>query len=158
MNLVEVKIGALLLDPNNNSPIVVLKGISSENILPIWVGPFEANAIASEIEKSRPNRPMPHDLFRTAILISEATIEKVVITKLRRNTFFAKIQVTGHDGDTISIDARPSDAIAISLRMDSPIFVNKNLFSATQNIGQTSKPEVILTDAPPNEDWPAEIA
>src|SRR3954469_21890117 len=110
--LVEVKIGALIMDPNSNSPIVVLKGVDSDTILPIWVGAYEANAIALEIEKVVPQRPMTHDLIRNLIVELGYRAEKVIVSDLRDNTFYASVQLSSEDGDdTVVLDARPSDAI-----------------------------------------------
>src|SRR3954468_19816629 len=92
-NLIEVKIGALIMDPNTNTPIVVLKGVDSETVLPIWVGAFEANAIALEIEKIVPQRPMTHDLLRNLIIECGLTAKSVVISDLQDNTFYARIEL-----------------------------------------------------------------
>src|SRR5258708_28085355 len=91
--LVEVKIGALIMDPNTNTPIVVLKGVDSETVLPIWVGAFEANAIALEIEKVVPQRPMTHDLLRNVIVECGLSAKQVTITNLQENTFYAPIKI-----------------------------------------------------------------
>ncbi len=120
--LVEVKIGALIMDPNSNSPIVVLKGVDSDTILPIWVGAFEANAIALEIEKIVPQRPMTHDLIRNLITEIGFQVIRVIITDLRENTFYALIELTDQTGKTVTLDARPSDAIALALRSDCAIY------------------------------------
>ncbi|HEX8637138.1 MAG TPA: bifunctional nuclease family protein, partial [Pyrinomonadaceae bacterium] len=125
--LVEVKIGALIMDPNTNTPIVVLKGVETETILPIWVGAFEANAIALEIEKVVPQRPMTHDLLRNLILQSGFQSERVIVTDLLDNTFYAVIELSDKNGEIVSLDARPSDAIALALRLDCPIFVDKKV-------------------------------
>ena len=114
-NLVEVKIGALIMDPNTNTPIVVLKGIDSETVLPIWVGAFEANAIALEVEKVVPQRPMTHDLLRNLVIECGLTASRVVITDLLDNTFYASIELTDEAGDPMMLDSRPSDAIALAL-------------------------------------------
>lgn len=126
--LVEVKIGALIMDPNSNSPIVVLKGVESENILPIWVGAYEANAIALEIEKIAPQRPMTHDLLRNLIIETGMSIESVVISDLTNNTFYARIELTDRESNKHVLDSRPSDAIALALRADCPIFVAQEVF------------------------------
>ncbi|MFV0389867.1 MAG: bifunctional nuclease family protein [Pyrinomonadaceae bacterium] len=130
---IEVKIGALLLDPNSNSPIVVLKGVSTEKVLPIWVGPFEANAIASEIEKHESSRPMTHDLIRNMILTFGYTVDRITITELVDNTFYSVINLITEDGKKIALDSRPSDAIAIALRTDCPIFVNQDVFDLSNS-------------------------
>ncbi len=104
---IEVKIGALIMDPNNNTPIVVLKGVDSEKMLPIWVGPSEANAIAFEIEKVVPQRPMTHDLLRNIIIETGMTVNKVVISNLLNNTFYALIELKGKKGNKVVLDSRP---------------------------------------------------
>jgi len=150
-NLIEVKIGALIMDPNTNSPIVVLKGVDSETVLPIWVGAFEANAIALEIEKVVPQRPMTHDLLRNVILECQLSAASVVITDLVENTFFARIELKDTNDDPVMLDARPSDAIALALRLDCPIYVEQkviDLSASTQNAKSDDDHE------PPTEDWP----
>jgi len=149
-NLVEVMIGALIMDPNTNTPIVVLKGITSEAVLPIWVGAFEANAIALEIEKVVPQRPMTHDLLRNIILECRLAAKSVVITDLQENTFYARIQLTDTNDDPVTLDARPSDAIALALRMDCPIFVEQKVLDLS---AASSRPEGSEGDAP-TDDWP----
>ena len=126
--LIEVKIGALIMDPNSNTPIVVLKGVESEEILPIWVGAFEANAIALEIEKIVPQRPMTHDLLKNLILELGYSVKSIVITNLLDNTFYSTIELIGTDEQKIVLDARPSDAIALALRSDCQIFVSQEVF------------------------------
>src|SRR5438128_5901378 len=117
-SLVEVKSGALIMDPNTNTPIVVLKGVSSETVLPIWVGAYEANAIALEIEKIVPQRPMTHDLLRNLITETGFRVDRVTVNDLLENTFYAIIELNNDQGQKISLDARPSDAIALALRSD----------------------------------------
>lgn len=155
-SLVEVKIGALIMDPNTNTPIVVLKGIDSETVLPIWVGAFEANAIALEIEKIVPQRPMTHDLLRNVIVECGLLASSVVVTDLSDNTFYARIELLDKSGDAVFLDARPSDAIALALRLDCPIFVEQKVLdlsaSSNQDDGSTDD------DTPPPEDWPELIA
>src|SRR5947209_9587577 len=119
---IEMKIRALMMDPSTNSPIVVLKDVSGDGVLPIWVGIYEANAIALEIEKITTPRPMTHDLIKNVLTGLEASISKVVVSELRDDTFFAVIWME-RDGQAISIDSRPSDALALALRLDCPIFV-----------------------------------
>ncbi|MGB7070937.1 MAG: bifunctional nuclease family protein [Pyrinomonadaceae bacterium] len=150
--LIEVKIGALIMDPNTNTPIVVLKGVESEAVLPIWVGAFEANAIALEIEKIAPQRPMTHDLMRNLIVECGLNASRVVITDLLENTFYALIEMTDKNGDPVSMDARPSDAIALALRLDCPIFVKQNVLdlSASSNQFDSESDEPAAT----TEDWP----
>src|SRR5438128_9440801 len=126
-SLVEVKSGALIMDPNTNTPIVVLKGVSSETVLPIWVGAFEANAIALEIEKVVPQRPMTHDLLRNVIIECQLSASSVVITDLMENTFYARIELKDKEDEPVMLDARPSDAIELALRLDCPIFVEQKV-------------------------------
>jgi len=151
-SLIEVKIGALIMDPNTNTPIVVLKGIDSETVLPIWVGAFEANAIALEIEKVVPQRPMTHDLLRNVIIECQLSASSVIITDLQDNTFYARIELTDKNGDPVMLDARPSDAIALALRLDCPIFVEQKVIdlSATTTVAEGSPDDV---ETPP-DDWP----
>jgi uncharacterized protein len=151
-SLVEVKIGALIMDPNTNTPIVVLKGIDSETVLPIWVGAFEANAIALEIEKVVPQRPMTHDLLRNIILECQLTASSVVITDLLENTFYARIELKDKNDDPVMLDARPSDAIALALRLDCPIYVEQKVIDLSAS---SSQAETAADDAetPPDE-WP----
>src|ERR1700712_675463 len=119
---IEVQIRGLMLDPVTNMPIVVLKDVASDLVLPIWVGVFEANAIALELEKSAMPRPMTHDLLRNITKGLGAKVSKVVVSDLRDDTFYATIWML-QAGETITIDARPSDAIALALRWDCPIYV-----------------------------------
>ncbi len=155
--LVEVKIGALIMDPNSNTPIVVLKGVDSEKILPIWVGAFEANAIALEIEKIAPQRPMTHDLLRNFIIEMGYTVSKIVISNLKDNTFYALIELVNDNGDHASFDARPSDAIALALRTDCPIFVAEKVFeiSNQSNISSeiSDQPDLADDEILPTEEW-----
>ena len=128
---IEMKIRALMMDPSTNSPIVVLKDVGSDNVLPIWVGLPEANAIALEIEKISTPRPMTHDLIKNVLTGLEATVRKVVVSELRDDTFFAVIWME-RDGQIISIDSRPSDALALALRLDCPIFVDEQVLKSSK--------------------------
>jgi len=152
--LVEVKIGALIMDPNTNTPIVVLKGIDSDTILPIWVGAYEANAIALEIEKIVPQRPMTHDLLRNFIVESGFRIVRVIISDLRENTFYAVIELISENGSQMNLDARPSDAIALALRLDCAVFVAQKVIDTSTSTAQTSEKEFEEEIAAPSEDWP----
>jgi bifunctional DNase/RNase len=120
---VEMKISGMMPDPMTNMPIVVLRDLASGVVLPIWVGIYEANAIQMEIEKMTAPRPMTHDLLKNLLIGLETTVRKVVVTELRDDTFYAVIWLE-RDGQVISIDARPSDALALALRMDCPIYVD----------------------------------
>jgi bifunctional DNase/RNase len=123
---IEVKIRGLMMDPVQNMPIVVLKDVNSDTVLPIWVGVFEANAIALEIEKTETPRPMTHDLLRNLVHGFDAIVNKVVITQLKDDTFYAAIWMQ-KDSQPIVIDARPSDALALALRADCPIYVSEEV-------------------------------
>ncbi len=116
---VEMKIRGLMMDPVTNMPIVILKDQGSDTVLPIWVGIYEANAIALEIEKVTTPRPMTHDLLKNLLVGLETTVRKVVVTELRDDTFFAVIWLE-RDGETISIDSRPSDALALACAWIAP--------------------------------------
>ncbi|MEK7799238.1 MAG: bifunctional nuclease family protein, partial [Acidobacteriota bacterium] len=116
----EMKIKGLMIDPITNMPIIILRDPASSAVLPIWVGIFEANAIALQIEKIITPRPMTHDLLKSMLVNMHATVEKVVITDLKENTFYALIFLN-FDGKVVPIDSRPSDAIALALRSGSPI-------------------------------------
>ena len=128
---VEMKIRGLMMDPMTNMPIVVLKDQGSETVLPIWVGVYEANAIALEIEKITTPRPMTHDLLKNLLVGLETLVRKVVVTELRDDTFFAVIWLE-REGQSISIDSRPSDALALALRMDCPIFVEEEVLKTSK--------------------------
>jgi len=130
---IEVKIRALMMDPNSGTPIIILKDVNSETMLPIWVGAYEANAIALEIEKIAPPRPMTHDLLRNLIVELGLTVDRVVVTSLRDNTFYAVIEMTSENGEAMRLDSRPSDAIALALRADFPIFVDSEVIQASKN-------------------------
>ena len=128
---VEMKIRGLMMDPVTNMPIVVLKDVQGQAILPIWVGVYEANAIALEIEKVSTPRPMTHDLLKNLLIGLETTVRKVVVTELRDDTFFAVIWLD-RGGEVITIDSRPSDALALALRMDCPIFVEEDVLKTSK--------------------------
>jgi len=121
---VEMKIKGLMIDPVSNMPIIILKNDAGDSVLPIWVGIFEANAIAMQLESVVSPRPMTHDLLKNVIEGLEAKIARVVINDLRDNTFFANIFLD-RNGDDLCIDSRPSDAMALALRAEAPIFVEK---------------------------------
>ena len=128
MKEIEFKIKGLMMDPLTNSPIVVLQDVNSDTLLPIWVGIFEANAIALQIEKIDTPRPMTHDLIKGVLNQLDAKVSKIVVTELKDNTFYALIFLSVA-GKVITIDSRPSDAIALALRTDSPIFVTEEVIS-----------------------------
>lgn len=142
------------MDPNTNTPIVVLKGVETETILPIWVGAFEANAIALEIEKVVPQRPMTHDLLRNLIVQSGLQAQHVIVTNLLDNTFYALIELIDKNGEIVSLDARPSDAIALALRLDCPIFVDKKVLDVSAASTQTENTLQSEDNPQTSEDWP----
>src|SRR6204780_4453691 len=141
---VEMKIRGLMMDPVTNMPIVVLKDVKGSAVLPIWVGVYEANAIALEIEKVQTPRPMTHDLLRNVLLGLNVSVRKVVVSDLRDDTFYALIWIE-RDGSMMSIDARPSDALALALRVDCPIFVDDQVL-------RTSKSSNTVTEKSTNEE------
>ena len=148
---IEVKIRGLMMDPNSGTPIVILKDVNSETLLPIWVGAYEANAIALEIEKIATQRPMTHDLLRNLIVEMGARVERVVVTELRDNTFFAVIEMRNSSGDFIMLDSRPSDAIALALRADCPIYVNEEVIQASHSL---TGEQVDESGSGEEDEWP----
>ena len=131
--LVPMSIKGLMLDPVSNSPIVVLKDDDEKFFLPIWVGIFEANAIALQLENVTTPRPMTHDLLRNMISELDAHVTRVVINDLRDSTFFAQIRLNV-GAKTLEVDARPSDAIALALRTEAPIYVAQSVLDQAQTI------------------------
>lgn len=136
---IEVTIRGLMMDPATNMPIIVLKDVASEMVMPIWVGPFEIKAIADEIEKPSAPRPGTHDLARNLIRNLNAELERVVITELKNDTFLAVLWLK-QANETITIDARPSDAIALALRADCPIFVAEQVMQSAK-LNSSGPPE-----------------
>ena len=136
--LVAMSIKGLMLDPVSNSPIVVLKDDAEKFFLPIWVGIFEANAIALQIENVAPPRPMTHDLLKNVITDLKASVQKVVVCDLKDNTFYALIYLDVN-GATVAVDARPSDAIALALRARCPIFVEDSVIESAENRDPTAE-------------------
>ncbi len=141
---VEMKIRGLMMDPVTNMPVVVLKDSTGETVLPIWVGIYEANAIALEVEKVATPRPMTHDLIKNVLMGLEAKVHKVVVSELREDTFYAVIWLE-REGRIISIDSRPSDALALALRLDCPIFVDDEVL-------KTSKAATNVSDRVSNDE------
>jgi bifunctional DNase/RNase len=126
------------MDPVTNTPIVILRDSGSETVLPIWVGVYEANAIALEIEKVSTPRPMTHDLIKNVLAGLDARVHKVVVTELKEDTFYAVIWME-RDGKIISVDARPSDALALALRVDCPIFVEEEVLKTSKKASAASE-------------------
>jgi bifunctional DNase/RNase len=131
--LIEMSIKGLMVDPITNMPIVILKDAQSERVLRIWVGIFEANAIALQIENIATQRPMTHDLLKNIIKELDGQVERVVVCDLKDNTFYAVIYLTVR-GETIAIDSRPSDALALALRTRSPILVEESVIDNAKNL------------------------
>src|SRR5579863_5062751 len=127
----EMKIRGLMIDPVTNTPIVILKDVSGNSVLPIWVGIYEANAIALEIEKVATPRPMTHDLIKSLLSGLGTGIRKVVVNELKEDTFYALIWLE-REGELISVDSRPSDALALALRLDCPIFVEDSVLKSSK--------------------------
>jgi len=130
---IEMTIKGLMVDPDTNMPIVILRDLDGQRVLPIWVGLFEANAIALQIENVSTPRPMTHDLLRNVIADLHATVQKIVVCDLQENTFFAMIYLS-LNGETLAIDARPSDAIALALRTKAPIFVEDRVIDHAKTV------------------------
>ena len=131
--MVEMKVEGLTLDPLTNMPIIILKDLEGDKSLPIWVGFFEANAIALEIEKITTPRPMTHDLIKNLVTILKAEIKHILVSELKDNTFYAVISLVIGD-NSLTVDARPSDAIAIALRAKAPIFVNESVIESAKSL------------------------
>lgn len=134
---VEMKIRGLMMDPVTNMPIVILKDVNGNSILPIWVGIYEANAIALEIEKVATPRPMTHDLIRTLLHGLDTSVRKVVVNELKDDTFYAVIWLE-KDGRLMSVDSRPSDALAVALRLDCPIYVDQTVLDSSKMASSVS--------------------
>jgi bifunctional DNase/RNase len=143
MAMVKMEIKGLLMDPVSNMPVVVLRDAENGVFLPIWVGIFEANAIAIQMEKIATPRPMTHDLLKNLIGELDATVERIVINDLRDNTFFARIHLL-RGGTRWDVDSRPSDAIALALRVDAEIFVEEEVLEKSKTLrpdGEDTDPE-----------------
>ena len=133
-------ISGLTVDPLTNSPIVILKEEKGEKTLPIWIGLLEATAIASELEGIQFSRPMTHDLLKNIIELIDVKVNKIEVCDLKNNTYYALIHME-HKGKEMTIDARPSDALALSLRMKAPIFVAEEVIQQSQKIDLQAEPE-----------------
>jgi uncharacterized protein len=131
--LVEMQIKGLMMDPVTGVPIVILRNADNQRVLPIWVGPVEANAIALQIENVTPPRPMTHDLLKNLLTEFDARVQRVVITALRGNTFYAYLDID-RQGTRILVDARPSDALAVALRSRAPVFVDDAVLDQASSV------------------------
>ncbi len=134
-----MEINGLIIDPTSKGPIIVLRDSAGTRLLPIWIGVFEANAIALSIEQIETPRPMTHDLLRQTIEHLGAAVTKIVISDLQDGTFFARIHVARNGVGESSIDARPSDAIALALRVEAPIYVAQTVLEKAKVDSQTDE-------------------
>lgn len=154
--MIEMQVGGLGFDPRNISPIVLLRDQEELNFLPIWIGIFEAAAIAMELQNVKPPRPMTHDLLKTFIEKLGGTLEKVVINDIKEGTFFASIEVD-MKGVKINVDARPSDAIALAVRCHAPIYVSEivmmqaKLVNAEKDAEETQKLKNFIENMRPED-------
>jgi bifunctional DNase/RNase len=135
--LIEMQVKGLMIDPVQSVPIIILRDADNQRALPIWVGPVEANAIALQIENVSPARPMTHDLLRNLLEELGATLQRVIIADLRGCTFYAYLEIR-RDGELLFVDARPSDAIALSMRARVPIFVDTKVLDQVRSVEVTS--------------------
>ncbi len=142
----EMTVSGLTIDPFTNSPIMILKDVASDKAVPIWIGLLEATAIASELENIKFSRPMTHDLLKNIMELMETRVLKVEVCDLRDNTYFALIYLS-RDGNEVSIDARPSDAIAIALRTKAPIFVSDQVIQKARRVDLSAKEAITTEDA-----------
>jgi hypothetical protein len=138
--LIEMAIKGLMIDPVTNVPIVLLRDADNQRVLPIWVGPVEANAIALQIENVAPPRPLTHDLLRNVLSELGVTLRRVVITDLKENTFYAYLDLR-RGGETLLVDARPSDAIALAIRTKSPVFVDAAVLERARSVDASTDQE-----------------
>lgn len=132
--MIEMQLGGLGFDPKNMSPIVLLKDSEERNFLPIWIGMFEAASIAMELQEFSPPRPMTHDLIIKLLKDLKSTVDKVIISEIVDNTFYAIIELSNHEKKIIKLDTRPSDALAIAVRCKCKIFVSENVMSKAKMV------------------------
>lgn len=155
--MIEMQVGGLGFDPRNLSPLVLLRDQEELNFLPIWIGVFEAAAIAMELQGVQPPRPMTHDLLRDAVENLGGKIQKVIISDVKDGTFFAVIEIDNKEGKVISLDARPSDAIALAVRCRAPIFVSEvvmmqaKLVNSEKDAEETKKFKEFLENLRPED-------
>jgi len=141
--MIRVKVAKIILDPVTNSPIVILKDLEEKKALPIWIGLFEANAIAMEMEKVITPRPMTHDLIKGILEHLATEVQKIVVDNLVDNTFYATIYLTTSEGKEVQIDSRPSDAIALALRTNAPIYVSQEVISQAKSFDLTQESDLL---------------
>ena len=147
----ELSIESIRLSLMNYQRVVILREKDADRYLPIWIGPPEADAIAVRLQDVSDARPLTHDLLRNVIQEMGASVERVVVTELRDNTFFARIVMKDRSGESVMIDARPSDAIALALRADCPIYVNEEVIRASRNTVTSAEEEGVSGG---EEEWP----
>ena len=154
MALLEMKVRGITLDPVTNMPIIILRDLENSKSLPIWIGIFEANAIASEMENLSPPRPMTHDLIKNLIEGLKSKVKRIIVNDLRNNTFFAVIELE-KNGANVSIDSRPSDAIALALRVKVPILVSDEVIKKAKTIDMTQvgEGEEFIEDKEKLREW-----
>lgn len=153
-NIIEAKIRALIVDPNSGTPVLILKDTNSDDMVPIWVGACEANAIAAAIENNVSPRPMTHDLLRNFISHVGLEVSRIVITTLKENTYYATIELLDNQGQGSFMDARPSDAIALALRAACPIMISKQIFAEQNQKNEEAETEKSAARQTHEEDWP----
>jgi uncharacterized protein len=149
---IRMQIKGLMLDPSSNTPIVILRDAAESVLLPIWIGVFEANAIAMQLESAEAPRPMTHDLFHNALKAAKVRLEQVLIRDLQDNTFFASMRLAS-GGEVFDIDARPSDALALALRAGAPIFVLPAVLEKAEVIDRVQR----IQDEDALKQWLAEV-
>ena len=151
---IEMTIKGLMVDPITNMPIIILRDKDGQRVLPIWVGVFEANAIALQIENVTTPRPMTHDLLRNVIIECGLVASRVIVTDLQENTFYAVVELRDNEGEIVSMDARPSDAIALALRLDCPIFVKQSVIDLSASSNPLDAEPESNDPASGAEEWP----
>ena len=136
-DLIEVKVRSIVVDPKANNPVVVLVDLAGQNALPIWIGVFEAEAISRGLEDVVTLRPMTHDLMKQILDTFHVSLDRVVINDLKGNTFYANLHLNV-EGQELVVDSRPSDAIALAVRVKAPIFVSESVVKSTEKLGMVS--------------------
>jgi bifunctional DNase/RNase len=145
--VIEVNVGGLAYDEKTKSHVVLLRELNGNRVLPIWIGPAEASAIALEIAGKKFQRPLTHDLLATIVKGLKATVSKIIISDLRDNTFYANIVLEREkDNEIVNVDARPSDSIALALRTHSPIYLSETLLEGAKDISLFEKEEKEKTE------------
>ena len=155
--MIQMEVGGLGFDPRNLSPLVLLRDMEEMNFLPIWIGIFEAASIAMELQGLHPPRPMTHDLIKSVIDKFNAKIQRIVINDVKDGTFFAVLEIESKDGEKLQIDSRPSDAIALAIRAQAPIFVSEvvmmqaKLVNAEKDAEETKKFKEFVSNLKPED-------